>query len=90
MYIDIEFAIAWVLMGVLCYIIFSTYMVSSNRQHVKDNPLVGTLLFIAALVLGPLSMALFFVYALTAGAIGEFKERFKPVSSEKSYDKHAA
>lgn len=68
----------WIIMGLLCYVIFSAYMFSTNRRHVVRHPLRGVLLFIAALVLGPVSLFLFFMYALVVGSLGELNERFNP------------
>lgn len=75
---NVGFDMLWATIGLLCYIIFSAYMASNNRQHMRDNPMMGLLLLAAALVLGPISLFLFFVYALTVGATGELNVRFKP------------
>jgi len=75
---DIGIDATWIVMGLLCYVIFSAYMISTNRQHVVHNPLRGVMLFIAALVLGPISLFLFFMYALVVGSLGELNERFNP------------
>ncbi len=79
--LDVELGTIWVVMGLLCFIGFSAYMASNNRQHMLDNPLRGALLFTAALALGPISFALFFFYASTFGTIGELNQRFAPQES---------
>jgi hypothetical protein len=72
---DLEFGVPWIICGLLSYVIFSAYMATRNKQHMKDHPVIGVLLFIAAIILGPISFVLFFVYGLVVGGMAELNMR---------------
>jgi hypothetical protein len=88
---DLEFgAPLWIICGVLGYLIFSICMATRHKQHMKDHQVIGGLLFIAALILGPISFALFFIYGLVVGGMAELNMRMNLTAEhQQRYHHHA-
>jgi hypothetical protein len=88
---DLEFgAPLWIICGVLGYAIFSICMVTRHKQHMKEHPMIGLLLFVAGIVLGPISFMLFFIYALVVGGMAELNMRVNLTSEQQHYHHHNA
>lgn len=57
----------WIILGLLGYIALTAYMAFNYVEHMKRHPFIGLLLFVLALVLGPISLIAFFGYAVLVG-----------------------